>query len=644
MDTKESVSVDQEKPLPWDGICLDDGSGKNVHYIDKSGKRSRNMPPNYIPETFSNGLRRYYFRGRCIRCRKDFAPSYLTAERGDLIWNANHDIPLNTYIDLRQLVEIPNREAILLERSKVARFEVLTYAKERRNAERAKSMKQFAIQHGVVKGVHLSWGFGDPFDEYYGEVNSKNQPSGLGVKVYSDGSVYVGGWEDGLRHSSRTATWSRPDGMQYEGTWVNDFKHGKGIQRFPDGSEYRGEFAKGYEHGQGNKTYVTGDRFEGRFRFGKRDGPGVLYKSNGEVIKRTFRENDAVHEASLPIIVELLEPKDGEEVLYQPESLLSQGIRALARAMHTKRHILPSKLLNDRLPEYLKTAVAKEYLSTMHPLGSSGFLLAGPSQAFRNIPDVSLRYIKFRHFDAESFLYFTTSNIGLQKLELLNNRLDPPSIEMICKTIRAGCWLHLKTLNLSFNRIDITVIQSLLNSLREGAPRIEGLGLAGCQVTPQGGALLARYLSTDPRLLDLDLAFNMVQAAGAERLAEALLTNHTLTKLNLRQNNIGTIGCEALVEAMKVNLSVRVLCVADNKVGAHLAFELSARLRGTTAEVAESFRASQLRTPAIHQEKKEKRQSRGKSPLRKSLEKDQLGQQQEVMVDEEEDEEAESEA
>lgn len=90
---------------------------------------------------------------------------------------------------------------------------------------------------------------------------------------------------------------------------------------------------------------------------------------------------------------------------------------------------------------------------------------------------------------------------------------------------------------------------------------------------------------------------------------------------------------------MKVNLSVRVLCVADNKVGAHLAFELSARLRGTTAEVAESFRASQLRTPAIHLEKKEKRQSRDKSPLRKSLEKDLPGQQQQflkegVMVDE----------
>lgn len=26
---------------PWEGICLDDGSGKNVHYIDKNGKVNR---------------------------------------------------------------------------------------------------------------------------------------------------------------------------------------------------------------------------------------------------------------------------------------------------------------------------------------------------------------------------------------------------------------------------------------------------------------------------------------------------------------------------------------------------------------------------------------------------------------------------
>jgi hypothetical protein len=51
---------------------------------------------------------------------------------------------------------------------------------------------------------------------------------------------------------------------------------------------------------------------------------------------------------------------------------------------------------------------------------------------------------------------------------------------------------------------------------------------------------------------------------------------------------------------MKVNLSLRVICIADNKIGTHLATALSARLRGTTKEVAESFCASQLQVPAIH--------------------------------------------
>ncbi|RYH22451.1 hypothetical protein EON65_19190 [archaeon] len=55
-----------------------------------------------------------------------------------------------------------------------------------------------------------------------------------------------------------------------------------------------------------------------------------------------------------------------------------------------------------------------------------------------------------------------------------------------------------------------------------------------------------------------------------------------------------------MVEAMKVNLSLRVLCIADNKVGNPIATALSARLRGTAAEVAESFRADQLHVPSIH--------------------------------------------
>jgi len=42
---------------------------------------------------------------------------------------------------------------------------------------------------------------------------------------------------------------------------------------------------------------------------------------------------------------------------YEPESLLTIAIRALASAMHSKRQLLPAALLSKRMPEFFKSAV-----------------------------------------------------------------------------------------------------------------------------------------------------------------------------------------------------------------------------------------------------------------------------------------------
>jgi hypothetical protein len=69
------------------------------------------------------------------------------------------------------------------------------------------------------------------------------------------------------------------------------------------------------------------------------------------------------------------------------------------------------------------------------------------------------------------------------------------------------------------------------------------------------------------------------------------------------------IGGELLVKAMQSNFQIKVLCVADNKISKEVAIALAARLRGSTKDIYESFRADQLKVPAIHTEKK----SRGRN-------------------------------
>lgn len=46
-------------------------------------------------------------------------------------------------------------------------------------------------------------------------------PHGVGIKFYSDGTVYYGPWHHGYQKTDKVevkGTWLRPDGSQYEGS------------------------------------------------------------------------------------------------------------------------------------------------------------------------------------------------------------------------------------------------------------------------------------------------------------------------------------------------------------------------------------------------------------------------------------------
>lgn len=99
----------------------------------------------------------YSRAGTCVRCRKGFIPAVLTRGKGqeafsynmcdaclmtlsmvtrlrgngDKIWEINRDIPKNCYLNLEKRALDPNRNDSVLERAKVAKYEVLREAKTR---------------------------------------------------------------------------------------------------------------------------------------------------------------------------------------------------------------------------------------------------------------------------------------------------------------------------------------------------------------------------------------------------------------------------------------------------------------------------------------------------------------------------------
>lgn len=51
------------------------------------------------------------------------------------------------------------------------------------------------------------------------------------------------------------------NGRVYEGIWENDFKHGKGYERFSNSSKYEGNFMNGKPEGVGIYIWANGESY-----------------------------------------------------------------------------------------------------------------------------------------------------------------------------------------------------------------------------------------------------------------------------------------------------------------------------------------------------------------------------------------------
>ena len=610
---------------PFIGFCLDDGTGRNIYYVNSlDNSMQRTCPPNYVPSLFENGDRVYYFRGSCIRCRQKVFPSVLTKNKmceayslnichncllstvlnittlkgnGDLVWAEHGDVPKNMYVNLKSLSSDSNRDKNLNDRAKTARIHVMTLSKRRRDLERWSTAKDTAAGYQVLFGTYVSWGYGKVYDEYFGEVDSKNRPHGKGVKMYSDGSIYAGGWFEGEKSTSYLGILSRPNGYEYEGSFMQDMRHGSGSVRYPDGSTYRGEFARDLEHGHGTLQYADGSHFEGRFRFGKRDGMGTLVHLNGTVEKDTFHDV-RIHylEKPIPKIVENEDEGTGLLDFSQPDSLMTISRSALATTMITKRHLVSSQIMQDKLPDYLKEYVARFYLRKRHPVATEVFENVMAPQAFLPRNEIVVDSIRLNTADMETIVYFQGANTALQKLRLIANKLESASIEVLCRHIARNVWKDLSQVDLSFNRLEMTSLRTIMQAI-SGVPTLHSLRLAGCKIGQNGAHAIASLLENNEYLTHLDLSFNTVKAAGAEIIAESLLNNVSLVSINLRQNDIGVLGGSAFANLLRYNCTLKQCCLVDNGIGTENSVLISARMSGTMTCVMESVRAKELVMP-----------------------------------------------
>jgi hypothetical protein len=155
---------------------------------------------------------------------------------------------------------------------------------------------------------------------YLGELDQDNKREGFGKCSYYNGDDYEGFWVEDRPHGRGVYYWK--DGGRYEGDFVDGRMHGEGKRTFASGAVYQGGFDAGKKHGSGTilfkngdsyvggwdfddmsgegvYTWHTGDKFTGKFRRDKREGPGVLSLESGEEIRGEWLDGKMKQPTSL---------------------------------------------------------------------------------------------------------------------------------------------------------------------------------------------------------------------------------------------------------------------------------------------------------------------------------------------------------
>ena len=105
--------------------------------------------------------------------------------------------------------------------------------------------------------------------------------SGIGEKVYPDGSKFIGTFQSGQKLKG---VYSYPNGDQYEGSFKEGNRDGLATYRYANGEVYEGfyvEDAKSY----GKFSFKNGDVYTGTFEKNLFNGFGSFKKRSGELIE-----------------------------------------------------------------------------------------------------------------------------------------------------------------------------------------------------------------------------------------------------------------------------------------------------------------------------------------------------------------------
>ncbi|KAJ3059510.1 hypothetical protein HDU98_004492, partial [Podochytrium sp. JEL0797] len=90
------------------------------------------------------------------------------------------------------------------------------------------------------------------------------------------GAEFWGEWRDGMLNGAGKLVYNKAGTCFYEGTWLNDLKHGKGDMHYESGNVYSGNWVNNVKQGKGKMVWFDrGEEYEGDWENGMPHGTGV---------------------------------------------------------------------------------------------------------------------------------------------------------------------------------------------------------------------------------------------------------------------------------------------------------------------------------------------------------------------------------
>ncbi|XP_050378842.1 RAN GTPase-activating protein 1-like [Argentina anserina] len=250
-----------------------------------------------------------------------------------------------------------------------------------------------------------------------------------------------------------------------------------------------------------------------------------------------------------------------------------KGVNAFEALLRSQSNLEELYLMNDGISEEAARAVSKfipstEKLSVLHFHNN----MTGDEGAMA-ISDIVKRSPVLKDFRCSSTRVGSEGGVALaealgtcthlKKLDLRDNMFGVESGVALSKVLYA--FTGLTEIYLSYLNLEDEGTEAIANALKDSAPLLEVLELAGNDITPTSTAALASCVEAKQFLTRLVMSENELKDEGAILISKALAEGHVqLTEVDLSSNQIRRAGARLLSQTVVNKPGFKLLNINGN--------------------------------------------------------------------------------